>query len=90
MLVICPLHINFQGFQTHARDRVGRMEQDSDVQMNYCDIFGNADGFGLSVIIKGLLETQSTGRHILSDAMTSYYGNHYINRIHYYLKISNI
>lgn len=80
----------------HARDRVCRMEVDSvvdPVQMNYCDLFGDADGFAIYTVIKDLLKHHKNKEHILSNAFDIYYGSstgdssraHYTKRICYLL-----
>lgn len=79
---------------SYARNRVGRMEVDSDdVQMNYCDVFGDADGFAIYTIIKNLLENKADKKNLLSSAFEIYYGKaannsphaHYTKRICYLL-----
>lgn len=72
------------------------MEADSvadPVQMNYCDLFGDADGFAIYTVIKDLLKHHNNKEHILSNAFDIYYGSstgdssraHYTKRISYLL-----
>lgn len=82
---------NFAGYPAHARDRIGRMDSSADpVQMNYCDIFGDADGFGICTIMKQILNKSVSHEHLLSDAMYQYYGSHYKKRMTYLLSNMHI
>ncbi len=78
----------------HARDRVGRMETEGDdVQTNYCDIFGDADGYAISTIVKSLLSDDINNKHVLSTAFEMYYDDsvdnplqaHFTKRFYYLL-----
>lgn len=91
------LEDDYVGDIEHARDRICRMEVDSGadpVQMNYCDLFGDADGFAINTVIKDLFKHNNNNKeHILSDAFSIYYGSsvgdssraHYTKRICYLL-----
>lgn len=85
---------NYVSHIAHARDRICRMEITEEVvQMNYCDFFGDADGFAIYTIIKDLLENHTDEKHIVSSAFKIYYGDlanaasraHYSKRICYLL-----
>lgn len=80
----------------HARDRICRMEVDSindPVQLNYCDLFGDADGFAIYTVVMDLLRNGIYNKkRILSSAFSNYYGStvydayaHYTKRICYLL-----
>lgn len=75
---------NYVSDIAHARDRIGRMEDANDVvQMNYCDMFGDADGFGIYLIYKEMYNKNEVSRHTLSDAFRRYYRGLYLNRMNY-------
>lgn len=91
---------------THARDRIGRMEVgEDDVQMNHCEIFGDADVYAIYTIVTDLLQNSADKRYILSTAFELYYSDlenpsycHYTKRFSHLLnhlpvtdqKISNM
>lgn len=68
----------------HARDRIGRMEVGDDVQMNYCDIFGDADGFAIHTLIRAIL-SKSLKEHVLTGSFYQYYADEHTNRMTYLL-----
>ncbi len=68
----------------HARDRIGRMEVGDDVQMNYCDMFGDADGFAISTVIRTIL-SKSLKEHVFTGALYQYYADEHTNRMSYLL-----
>lgn len=82
----------FQNEITHARDRIGRMEVTDAVQMNYCDIFGDADAYAIYTIVADLLQNSTDKRYILSSAFELYYSDpenssycHYTKRFSHFL-----